>query len=200
MYGANSVQDQKVVEKLENKHLVEELRMAEEHKFREQMMNSRLRRIEHFVHNPTPPPPRLSSDETSTDTSTLEDADNVPLRVRTAGPADFNHLAEQYREQKNLVHVNAAKINVLRGQQAKRLDALLEQKDKETEALEQQHEKELASIDQEFDNKEKALVEIFNTKRGLLEFYWLKYASYEQQKQERSTGLKFQPLPPVTVE
>lgn len=174
--------------------------MAEEHKLKEQMMKSRLRRIEHFVHNPTPPPPRLSNDGDSRSTSPVDESEMVPLPVRTAGPADFNHLAEQYRQQKNLVHVNVAKINVLRGQQAKKLDALLEQKDKEMEALEQLQERELATIDEEFDCKEKALTEIFNTKRGLLEFYWLKYALYEQQKQEKSTGLKFQALPPVTVE
>lgn len=173
--------------------------MAEEHKFREQMMNSRLRRIEHFVHNPTPPP-TLPNAGPASDTSPVGASENALLPVRTTGPADFNHLAEQYREQKNLVHVNVAKINVLRGQQQKKLDALLEQKDKEMEALEQQHEKELASIDEEFDTKEQALTDIFNAKRGLLEFYWLKCALYEQQKKERSTGMKFQPLPPVTVE
>lgn len=172
--------------------------MAEEHKFREQMMKSRLRRIEHFVHNPTPPPTMLNEGG-PTDTDAVNESD-VALPVRTAGPADFNHLAEQYREQKNLVQVNVAKINVLRGQQAKKLDALLEKLDKELETLEQQHEAELALIDGEFDMKEKALTEVFNTKRGLLEFYWLKYALYEQQKQERSTGMKLEPLPPVTVE
>ncbi|ETN46623.1 uncharacterized protein HMPREF1541_00809 [Cyphellophora europaea CBS 101466] len=194
--------DQQDIDELENKHLAEELRMAEEHKFREQMMNSRLRRIERFVHNPTPPPAQAYTASTSP-TGAPEDASRKTtpdLPTRTTGPADYNHLAEQYREQKNLVHVNVAKINVLRGHQQKRLDALLERKQRELEAVEEEHDRELAAIDQVFGHKEKALNEIFQSKRLALELHWYRYATYEQERKEKSTGLKFPPLPPVTVE
>jgi hypothetical protein len=171
--------------------------MAEEHKFREQMMNGRLKRIERFVHHPTPPPMTPEEDVGGPNGSDLRKPSFPP---RSAGPADFNHLAEQYREQKNLVQVNVARINVLRGQQQKRLDALVERKDREMEALEEAQRKDLASIDEEFDDKEKTLSSIFDDKRKVLELYWWQYAHYELEKQQRNTGLNFQPLPPVTVD
>lgn len=175
--------------------------MVEEHKFREQMMNSRLKRIEHFVHHPTPPPTSPTATEPSekfAETSST-DSESVSLPLRIVGPADFNHLAEQYREQKNLLQVNISRINVLRGQQQKKLDALVERKDKEMEALEEAHQKELFSIDEEFDEKEKVLASTFNAKREILELYWWQCAFYEREKQQRSTSLTFEPLPPVTV-
>ena len=162
------------------------------------MMNSRLRRIERFVHHPTPPPDAPEEDYVESDGSTARRKSSFP--PRSAGPADFNHLAEQYREQKNLVHVNVARINVLRGQQQKRVDALIEQKEKEMEALEEMQRKDMASVDEEFDQKEKALAAIFDDKRKVLELYWWQCAHYELERQQRNTGLKFQPLPPVTVD
>lgn len=193
-----SLQDQQAIEQLENKHLAEELRMSEEHRFREQMMNSRLRRIEKFVHHPTPPPTPATTEQLAETSST--ESENTTLPARTTRPADYNHLAEQYREQRNLLHVNISRINVLRGQQQKKVDMLVEQKDREMEAIEKAQAKEMALIDAQFDSQDKALAEALNAKRALLELYWLRCACYEQERQERSTGLKFQALPPVTIE
>ena len=186
---------------MENKQLAEELRVAEENKFREQMMNSRLRRIEQFVASPTPPP--ISTEVAGAGAINGVKASNsdssIDLPSRTAGPADYTHLADTYREQRSLILANESRINVLRGQQQKKLIAFTQKKHDELDALEKEQEQELTIIDQEFDDKEKALQEIFNTKRAVLEFYWYKQALFEQQKKERATGLKYQFMPLVTV-
>lgn len=186
---------------MEELQLQDELKMAEDHRFRERMMNSRLRHIERFVANPTPPPsPADAAGTSSGSAQAAESAVTSPLPARpAAGPTEYNHLAEQYREQKNLVHVNESKINVLRGQQQRQMESFLKKQSNELMALEKDQGKEVTQIDEDFNTKRKALTDIFNTKRTLLELYWYKQALYEQKKKERLTGLKYHMLPPVMI-
>jgi hypothetical protein len=185
---------------MENGHLAEELRVSDEHRLREQMMNSRLKRIERYVHHPEPAPgpaePSLGGSSPS-EVSVGSDEVSIHSHSRTAGPAGFQHLAEQYRQQKILVHSNESKINVLRGQQQKQLDTLTKTHRDHYEALQKEHDAQLAAIDGDFSIQEKALAEIFEAKRALLELFWLKQAVYEHMKVEKATGQQFQALPPV---
>lgn len=174
--------------------------MAEEHRFWERMMHSRLRNIEKRVQNPTPPPtPGQAAATTDSESdSKAEAAVVLPVR-RAAGPSEYTHLAEQYREQSSLLHSNGGKINVLRGQQQRKMEAFLGQQREETEALANQHKSEMDAIAEDYNSKMKALSELFAPRRALLELQWYKQALFEQQKQERVTGLKYQLLPVVSV-
>lgn len=193
-------QNEHAIEELEEIQLQEEMKMAEDHRFWERMMTGRLRHIERRVHHPTPPP-TPGGDTAGADSNTeVKDEPAIILPVRAAaGPNEFNHLAEQYREQKTLMHSNGGKINVLRGQQQRKMESFINQKEDEVRALEKTHNTELSLIDEEFNTKEKVLDDIFASKRALLELYWYKQMVLEQQRQERSTGLKFQLLPAMTV-
>ena len=188
-----------MIEELEEAQLQEEMKMSTDHRFWERMMHSRLRQIERRVQHPTPPPTPGDMDPNAEDDET-RDTPVVMLPVRpAAGPSEYNHLAEQYRQQTSLMQSHGGKINVLRGQQHRKMETFLAQKKDESSVLEQAHKSELDTIDEDFINKEKTLLKIFASKRALLELYWQKQALFEQQRQERATGLKHQLLPAATV-
>jgi hypothetical protein len=190
------LQDDQAIEELEEAQLQEELKMAEEHKFRERMMHSRLRNIEKRVQNPTPPPTpgNTAVAVQAPDSPSVEQVVVLPIRS-AAGPSEYNHLAEQYREQTSLKHSNGGKINVLRGQQQRKMEAFLCQQREEGERIEAKYRCEVNLIEEDFTSKEKALLDVFNAKRTSIELYWHKQAILEQQRQERATGLKYQLLP-----
>jgi hypothetical protein len=194
------VQDDAALEELEEAQLQEELKMAEEHRFRERMMHSRLRNIEKRVQNPTPPPtPGNAAVVAQMPVSPIAEQ-TVVLPVRSAaGPSEYNHLAEQYREQSSLRHSNGGKINVLRGQQQRKMEAFLGQQREEAEAIEAKYRSVVDAIEEDFSSKEKALLDLFNAKRALIELHWYKQAILEQQRQERATGLKYQLLPIISA-
>jgi hypothetical protein len=167
--------------------------MEEEHEHEKKAVMLRLRHMEAYCQNPTPPssPTEPSSSERGSTDSTL------PGRKVTE--KDYHSLAQQYRERDIMDTLHASKINVLRGKQKKALENFTRKKENELNALEREQEKEIALIDRDATVQETDLRLALDTKRARLESRWRLQSSILQKKMENTTGLKYAPLMDVLI-
>ncbi|KIY01425.1 uncharacterized protein Z520_02977 [Fonsecaea multimorphosa CBS 102226] len=182
----------RTVEDLEARQLEEEMKMENEHELEKRAIMLRLRHMEAYCQNPTPPssPVDPASRHTSIDSTFPE---------RKVTDKDYHNLAQQYRERDIMDSLHASKINVLRGKQKRAVENLVRKKEKEMEVLEREQKKELAVIDREFSNQESDLRMVLEKKRARLESRWRTQALIERTKMEKATGLTYAPLPDVVA-
>jgi hypothetical protein len=180
------------VEELEARQLEEELKMQQEHEAEKKTVMTRLKHMEAYCQNPTPPP-------TPVDTSSGRPSIDLALPERKVTDRDYHNLAQQYRERDAMDTLHTSKINVLRGKQKKAVEIFINKKEKEIEKLEREQAKELAQIEKDFAAQEDRLRAAFESKRLRLESRWQTQALIERTKMERATGLKYVALPAVTV-
>jgi len=172
------------------RQLEEEMKMHKEHDIEKRAIKVRLRYMEAYCANPTPPPTPI--DPTSGRPST-----DFSLPERKVTEKDYNNLAQQYRERDVMDNLNAAKINVLRGKQKKAVENLTRKKELEVERLQKEQQKELDRIDLDFGQQEALLNLALGTKRARLEQRWRLQALVERTKVEKTSGLKYAALPDV---
>ena len=166
--------------------------MQTEHEKNKQSAMVRLRYMEAYCHNPTPPP---TPKDPASGRQSVED----PLPERKITERDYNSLAQQYRERDAMDNLHASKINVLRGRQKKAVESLVQRRELEICKVEKGQEKEMEGIDLEFSGQEDHLKLALGVKRAKLESRWRTQALIERSKVERQTGLKHAPLPDVMV-
>ncbi|OAP57504.1 hypothetical protein AYL99_08242 [Fonsecaea erecta] len=182
----------RTVEDLEARQLEEEMKMEKEHELEKRAIMLRLRHMEAYCQNPTPPstPVDPASRHASTDSIFPE---------RKVTDKDYHNLAQQYRERDIMDSLHASKINVLRGKQKRAVENLIRKKEKEMESLEREQKKDLAVIDREFSSQEADLRMVLAKKRARLESRWRTQALIERTKIEKATGLAHAPLPDVVA-
>jgi hypothetical protein len=180
------------VEELEARQLEEELKMQKEHEVEKRTATMRLRHMEAYCQNPTPPP-------TPVDPNSRRPSLDVIPPERKVTERDYHNLAQQYRERDAMDTLHASKINVLRGKQKKAVENLVCKKERELEKLEREQEKERELVDNDFAGQEENLRSALGAKRSRLEVRWQTQALIERTKMERLTGLKYGPLPEVTT-
>ena len=152
----------------------------------------RLRHMEAYVQNPTPPPTPQASRSSG-------DSDEQTLPERRVTDKDYHNLSNCYRERDAMETLHSSKIEVLRGKQNKALEAFMAKKDLEVAAMELEHAKALKDLDELAFHDEEALNDAFAEKRAKLENRWRLQASIEHAKMERCTGLKYGPLTDLVV-
>ena len=136
------MQTDQAADDLEARQLEEEMKMVREHDYEKRATIVRLRHMEAYCQNPTPPP--------TPDTPVSNGkAPETPIRQRKVTDKDYNSLAQVYRERDAMDVLHASKINVLRGKQKKAVENFMLKKEREIEVLEKQQEKEVEKLDQE---------------------------------------------------
>ncbi|EXJ85556.1 hypothetical protein A1O1_05920 [Capronia coronata CBS 617.96] len=180
----------KAVEDLEARQLEEEMKMEKEHEIEKRTVMVRLRHMEAYCQNPTPPP-------TPVDPASGRPSTDSTLPERKVTEKDYHNLAQQYRERDAMDTLHTAKINVLRGKQKKAVERLIAKKERETQELEKKQEDELADIDRDFASQEANLRLTLVAKRARIEARWRTQALIVRIKMEKATGLKYAPLPDV---
>jgi hypothetical protein len=188
--GLTIFQNEKAVEVLEARQLEEEMKMEKEHEVEKRTVMVRLRHMEAYCQNPTPPP-------TPVDVASARQSTDSAFPERKVTDKDYHNLAQQYRERDAMDTLHAAKINVLRGKQKRAVERLIRKKEGEIEDLIKRQEEELANIDQDFASQEASLKVALNAKRARIEARWRTQALIERIKMEKATGLKYAPLPDV---
>ncbi|KAJ9609138.1 hypothetical protein H2200_006909 [Cladophialophora chaetospira] len=185
-----AARNERAVEDFEARQLEEEMKMEEEHDMEKRAIMLRLRHMEAYCQNPTPPP-------TPVDPSSGRPSTDSILPERKVTEKDYHILAQQYRERDIMDSLHASKINVLRGKQKKAVDRFAQKKEKELETLERDQRKELALIDREFTSQESDLRLELDKKRARLENRWRIQTSIVRTKLEKATGLNYAPLADV---
>ena len=180
------------MEDLEARQLEDELKMQKEHEAEKRTVMTRLRHMEAYCQNPTPPP-------TPVDPTSGRPSLDAVLPERKVTDRDYHNLAQQYREREVMDTLQASKINVLRGKQKKAVENLMRKKEKEIENLELEQEKDLEQVDKDFSAQEENLRSALGAKRARLELRWRTQALIARTKMEKQTGLKYSPLPEVTT-
>ena len=178
------------MEDLEARQLEEEMKLQREHENDKQRAMVRLRYMEAYCQNPTPPP-------TPVDPRSGRPSMEAVLPERKVTDRDYHNLAQQYRERDAMDSLHASKTNVLRGRQKKALENLIRKKEQEIEKLEKDQGKELELIEKDFSSQEDRLKLALGSKKARLEMRWRTQALIERTKVERQTGLKHTALPDV---
>ena len=166
----------------------EELKLIDEFDHDKRKIMTRLRYMEAYCQNPTPPP---TPDKTSDQRQSID----VQLPERKVTERDYHNLAQQYRERDVIDSLHASRINVLRGKQKKAIESFIRNRERDIDALERQHEQEIDSLDRDAVREEEALKLTFATKRNRLESRWRLQNLVATTKIERATGQKYAPLP-----
>lgn len=166
--------------------------MVQEHEVEKRTVMLRLRHMEAYCQNPSPPP-------TPVDTASGRPSSDSPLPERKVTDRDYHSLAQQYRERDAMDNLHSAKINVLRGKQKKAVENLMARKERELDNLRKEQKKELAAIDRDFAGQEANLRLALGVKRARLESRWRTQALIERTKLEKVTGLKYAALPDVVA-
>lgn len=166
--------------------------MEKEHAVEKRTVMVRLRHMEAYCQNPTPPP-------TPVDPASGRPSTDSTLPERKVTDKDYHSLAQQYRERDAMDTLHTAKINVLRGKQKKAVERLILKKELEIEELEKKQKEELADIDRDFATQEANLKLALSAKRARIEARWRTQALIERTKLEKTTGLKHAPLPDVVA-
>ncbi|EXJ92559.1 hypothetical protein A1O3_01111 [Capronia epimyces CBS 606.96] len=191
-FPADWLQNDKAVEDLEARQLEEEMKMEKEHEVEKRTVMVRLRHMEAYCQNPTPPP-------TPVDPASGRPSTDSALPERKVTDKDYHNLAQQYRERDAMDTLHTAKINVLRGKQKKAVERLILKKEQEIEDLEKGQQGQLAEIDQDFASLEESLKLALGAKRARLEARWRTQALIARTKIEKATGLEYAPLPDVVA-
>ena len=154
----------------------------------------RLRHMEAYCHNPSPPSTLKSS------TSSCQSLDEQPrYPERRVTEKDYHNLAQQYRERDAMESLHRSKIEVLRGRQDKSYEAFAERKKKDLAELEAANEKSLHAADWRHQKDEEVLVDALN-KRGMrLQKRWRLQELIERTKLEKNTGKRYALLHVVVV-
>src|ERR1700744_3573744 len=100
---ADVLQNERAIEDLEARQLEDEMKMEQEHDLEKRAVMLRLRHMEAYCQNPTPPP-------TPVDPSGRPSIDLV-LPERKVTDKDYHNLAQQYRERDIMDTLHASKIN-----------------------------------------------------------------------------------------
>lgn len=167
--------------------------MEKEHELERRTVMLRLRHMEAYCQNPTPPstPVDFASRRPSTDSE---------LPERKVTDRDYHSLAQQYRERDSMATLHASKINVLRGKQKKAVEKFVLKKEREVESRKEEQNKELAAVDRDFADQEDRLRLALAAKRARLERRWRFQALIERTKMEKSTGLRYAALPEIAID
>ncbi|KIW78159.1 hypothetical protein Z517_07992 [Fonsecaea pedrosoi CBS 271.37] len=194
---ANAIAEQRAkieraVEDLEARQLEEEMKMEKDHELEKRAIMLRLRHMEAYCQNPTPP-------ETPVDPVSRHASIDSIFPERKVTDKDYHNLAQQYRERDIMDTLHTSKINVLRGKQKRAVENLIRKKEKEMEVLERDQKKELAVIDRDFASQEADLRMVLDKKRARLESRWRTQALIERTKMEKKSGLPYAPLPDVVA-
>lgn len=179
------------MEELEARQLDAELKILKEHEMEKRAVLTRLRHMEAYCRNPTPPPTPVEA------ASGRPSTDSLPERKVT--DKDYHSLAQQYRERDAMDTLHMSKINVLRGKQKKAVENLIDKKEREIKRLEQELEKEMVAVEQQFSGRQANATLTLAQKRSRLEARWKTQALIQRKNVEKATGLPHAPLPDVVA-
>lgn len=182
-----------------------------DHETEKRAVMTRLRYMEAYCQNPTPPPSpagNLLDQRTSTESkeenrpsspTQLQPVQSEPLPERQITQQHYENLAQQYHRRDTMDQLHASKINVLRGKQKRAVENLTLKRDRQIEALEKVETKELEAVNLEYGRQEAEIRQEFDVKRSRLERRWKVQALIEKAKMEKRSGLKFEALPEVVA-
>lgn len=168
------------------------MKLVDEFELAKRAILVRLRHMEAYVQNPSPPP----SPQTS---PSARHSDELNLPERKVTDRDYHYLAQQYRERDSMEMLHRSKIEVLRGKQNKALETFAAKKDREMLLLKSEHAKAIKAAEEAQAQEEEGMNDEFNEKRRRLEARWKLQFRVERTKVERMTGLRYADLPDVLV-
>ncbi|KAK5309022.1 hypothetical protein LTR70_010667 [Exophiala xenobiotica] len=186
---------EKAVEELEARQLEDELKQQKEHELAKRAIQTRLKHMEAYCQTASPPQSPLYVDFENR--PSVDSITTLPERHVTQ--QNYENMAQVYHDRDNMADLHASKINVLRGRQKKALQNFVLKKEREIEQVEKEQEKELESTDTDYAKQEAEIRQEFEGKRTRLEARWRLQALVVKTRMERSTGLKYEPLPDVAA-
>ena len=186
------IQNERAVEDLESRHLEAEMKLVAEFELAKKAIMIRLRHMEAYCQNPSPPPtPHTSASSSNSDERSFPE--------RKVTDKDYHSLAQQYRERDAMETLHQAKIEVLRGRQNKALENFIGKKEKEIGVLEAANATAIKDLEKSSAEEEEVLYEALNDKRLRLEDRWRLQAWIERAKVEKASGFKLTALADTVI-
>lgn len=168
---------------MEDRHLVAEMELRQTLAHEERACLIRLKHMEDYF-NPA-----------KANTTKMKN-DNLPVRRITE--RDIRELNRQYHVRDGMSRLHEARINVLRDQQARKLEALEKRQRQELEQLVGKRlEAELETLEASFAHDEASFEDLFRRRKEALRAKWLREETVIRARLEEETKEIFGPLPPI---
>ncbi|KAJ5738463.1 hypothetical protein N7493_001618 [Penicillium malachiteum] len=173
--------------------------MEQQREFERAKVNSRTRikHMEGYFRNASPPPSPAATADPSTDSLSLSIAEGTPP-ARRITRQQLEQLEQQYHDHENMDALHHARIKVLRERQEKRLQEAIARMETELGDLCEQHSKELAALQADQRREESSLIDSLETKKVLLRQRWNLEEAILRRQLENKNGQQYGPLPPIS--
>ena len=119
------------------------------------------------------------------------------MPARKVTEHDYRKLQEQYNLRNGMDQLHAARINVLREQQAKQAERIARRQEKELEGLEAERERELAHVKNEAEKEMLPLRKEWDNKKRKMTWRWTIKEAIERKTLEAERGEAYGELPEV---
>ncbi len=116
----------------------------------------------------------------------------MPQRVVTE--RDLRELGQQYNLRDGMARLHQARINVMRDQQAKRMEELLERQEAELQKLMDKRDEDLEDLAAEFAHDEDALSRVFLDRKAKLQRRWELAIEILRKEMEARDGVGYGPM------
>ncbi|TPX10683.1 uncharacterized protein E0L32_008417 [Thyridium curvatum] len=116
----------------------------------------------------------------------------MPPRVVTE--RDLRELGQQYNLRDGMERLHQARINVLRDQQAKRMEDLLDRQEREMETLLESRAQSIQDLEADFVQDEEALTRLFEDRKNALYRRWELAGEIMRKELEQEQGVAYGPM------
>ncbi len=126
--------------------------------------------------------------------------DGLGRRPDGAGPQrvvterDLRELGQQYNVRDGMARLHQARINVMRDQQAKRMEELLARHEAELRKLRDKHDEDLEDLAAEFAHDQDALSRVFADRKAKLQRRWELAIEILRKEMEARDNAKYGPM------
>ncbi|CAK47756.1 hypothetical protein CBS115989_6598 [Aspergillus niger] len=172
--------------RMEERQLTVEMEQMREFERAKVNARTRIKYMEGFFNNSSPPPSPVSSSK----------ADVVPSRKFTA--QHKAQLAQEYHDHNTMDQLHQAKIKVLRDRQELRLQEAIARMERELDDMIDKHALEFAQMQQKHQQEEADILQAFDAKKSKLRHRWALEEAILRKKLEVQHGQPYGPLPPLS--
>ena len=132
-----------------------------------------------------------------TESAKAVDAAAAGMPARKVTDSDYRKLVEQYHLRNGMAQLHAARINVLREQQAKQAERIINRQERELERFEEERDRELALIEAEIKKEISSVQKEWETRKQKMIWRWNVKESIERKTLEAERGEVYGELPEV---
>ncbi|KAJ5153161.1 uncharacterized protein N7482_009639 [Penicillium canariense] len=182
--------------RMEERQLAVEMEQQREFDRAKQNSRTRIKHMEGYFRNASPPPSPAPAAERSSDSFSGSESTTPPARRFTRQQKE--QLEQQYHDHETMDALHESRIKVLRDRQEVRLQEAIARMERELNNMCAQHSKNITALQAEHRSEETSMIQALDNKKTKLQHRWgLEEAILRRQLEVRH-GHPYGPLPPLS--